>query len=439
METHVRKLGFKANFAYALLGNILHAASQWVMLVLLTKLGSVGMLGLFGLATAICTPVATLTNFHLAPLYITDFKNDARFAEYLNVRTLSSLLALGIVAVAAQAYGREIVAVTVLWSFAQLIVNIKDMYVAVMQKHERMDLYSVSKSVNAVLSALLFGAVLFLTRDLVPALASVIAVRLAVLLAFDYPVVRRRFETRSFERGAWPLRRQALEKYRSIVRYALPQGIIMSLITLQASLPRFFLGSHFNEREVGFFTATSSFMAAGTLVVGALAESTAPRLTALYHNDLARYKKLLLCLSLFGLAIGLAGVACSMLLGPRILTLFFTPDYASQAPILTLVMWASIPYFISSFLNNGLLISRTIVPQAYVYVLAGLVSLGLCALLVGEHGQAGGAVAMLGGALVTMLGTGWLNWIVYRRRKQALAASGKAAKTEFLTQAAQES
>jgi hypothetical protein len=46
---------------------------------------------------------------------------------------------------------------------------------------------------------------------------------------------------------------------------------------------------------------------------------------------------------------------------------------------------------------------------------------------------------MLGGALVTMLGTGWLNWIVYRRRKQALAASGKAAKTEFLTQAAQES
>ncbi|MGI8856402.1 MAG: hypothetical protein ACR2JW_11675, partial [Thermomicrobiales bacterium] len=51
----------RANFSWTFVGNVVYAACQWGMLVVLAKLGSPEVVGQFALGLAITAPVIMLT------------------------------------------------------------------------------------------------------------------------------------------------------------------------------------------------------------------------------------------------------------------------------------------------------------------------------------------------------------------------------------------
>ena len=58
------------NFLWTLSGNLVYATCLWGMLVVLTKLGSPGVVGRFSLAAAVATPVFMFANLQLRAVLV---------------------------------------------------------------------------------------------------------------------------------------------------------------------------------------------------------------------------------------------------------------------------------------------------------------------------------------------------------------------------------
>src|SRR2546429_8143700 len=91
----------RANFSYAVVGNVTYASCQWGILVALAKLGTVEMVGQYAYALAITTPVFLFANLQLNALQLTDDASSYTFSDYLSIRLFTCVVALVVIGVIA--------------------------------------------------------------------------------------------------------------------------------------------------------------------------------------------------------------------------------------------------------------------------------------------------------------------------------------------------
>src|SRR6516165_2263483 len=93
----------RINLLWTLAGNVIYAASQWGMLILLAKLSGPETVGQFALGLAITAPVFMLTNLQLRAVQATDARRDFLAGDYLALRLITTAvacLAVGVLALA---------------------------------------------------------------------------------------------------------------------------------------------------------------------------------------------------------------------------------------------------------------------------------------------------------------------------------------------------
>jgi O-antigen/teichoic acid export membrane protein len=91
---HSKPLTLRRNFSWTLVGNVVYAACQWGMLVVLAKLGSREIVGQFTLGLAVTAPVLMLANLQLRAVQVTDARHEYCFGDYLGLRLITTGLAL---------------------------------------------------------------------------------------------------------------------------------------------------------------------------------------------------------------------------------------------------------------------------------------------------------------------------------------------------------
>jgi O-antigen/teichoic acid export membrane protein len=324
----------RSNFAWTFAGNALYAAGQWALLSLLAKLGGSEMLGEYALAMAITAPVAMLSHLNLRALIATDVTGKHPFGDYLTVRLGATVV--GLAAIALLAEGNPVILAV---GIAQSAENISDAFYGSLQRRERMDRIARSMIARAVLSALALGVVLWQTRSIVAAASALAAARIISLLLFDV-------------RGAEPLVRTTRANQLTILRTALPLGVVLMLVTLNTNLPRYAIERSLGTRELGVFAAAASFLTGGNTVVNALGQSATPRLARYFAaGEGSSFRRLTLQLTAISALLGAAGVAGALLLGAQLLRLLYRAEFAPYANVLAAVMAAAIPIYIASTLG----------------------------------------------------------------------------------------
>jgi O-antigen/teichoic acid export membrane protein len=83
----------KKNFFWSLAGNIIYALCQWLMLVIIARLGNEKDVGAYTLALAISAPIVLFLGMNLRVVIATDQKHDFKFRDYLFLRIISSAIA----------------------------------------------------------------------------------------------------------------------------------------------------------------------------------------------------------------------------------------------------------------------------------------------------------------------------------------------------------
>ena len=169
-------VSLRSNVAWTFAGNAFYAASQWLILSLIAKLGNSQMLGEYALAVAITAPVVMLSHLNLRAVLVTDVHQVHPSGDYLAVRFWTTGAGLLIVAAIAllSPYPGTVAAVIILVGVAQGSEATSDIFFGMLQRRERMDKIASSMTARGILSVAALGIVLWLTHDLVWAVTALV-------------------------------------------------------------------------------------------------------------------------------------------------------------------------------------------------------------------------------------------------------------------------
>ena len=416
----LKPLTLRRNFSWTFTGNLIYAASQWGMLVVLAKLGSPEMVGQFTLGLAVTAPVIMFTNLQLRGIQATDAKGDYVFSDYLGLRLIGTGLALLIIAgiTLKAGYRWETSLVILAIALAKAFESISDVFYGLIQQHERMDRIAIALMIKGPLSLLLLGIGVSLTGSVVGG-----AIGLAVawgLVLFGWDLRNGRLILKNSSQGrdredllvadadAEPANSQnplyprwEVKTLAKLVWLALPLGLVMMLISLNTNIPRYFLERYLGERELGIFSAISYLMVAGNMVVSALAQSASPRLAKYYAaGNSTAFRTLLFKLVGVGLMLGAGGVFVAVVAGRQILTLLYKPEYGERADLFAWLMVVAGISYVSSFLGYGMTAARYFQVQMPLFALVTGASGLACLWLIPTMGVQGAVIALIVGAIV---------------------------------------
>lgn len=397
-------LSLRANFAWTLAGNIVYAGCQWGMLVALAKLGSPEMVGAFALGLAVTAPVVLFTNLQLRGVQASDAHHEHTFGEYLALRMIMALVALGAIGaiIGGAGYRGEQAWVIAVVGVAKVIESLSDIFYGLLQYHERMDRIAASMMIKGPLSLVALAAGVAITHSVLWGAMGLVVVWALVLAGYDVrngaTVLRAAHHTAPTSlrassedsiRPRWDARRLL-----RLGRLALPLGFVMMLVSLTTNVPRYFLQHDTGTRELGIFASLSYLMVAGTTVVDALGQSATPRLSKHFAaGDLHAFRTLLARLLGIGALLGGAGVAGGALVGRQALSLLYRPEYALHADVLVWLLAASGVGYLCSVMGYGLTAARRFVVQVPLN-LASVAMVALAsALLIPRYGLRGAAWA----------------------------------------------
>ena len=408
----------KTDFTWVLAGNIFYSACQWMIVVVLAKLGDPQKLGEYAWGLAVSAPIVLFANFQLRSLLASDLLVRFRFSQYLTFRLVSLAAALGIVAIVAGiGSSGEKATVIILVGAAQAVELVSETFYGLMQKRERMDRISKSLMYRGALSLAAMWITMYFTQSVVWALAALLLGRLFVLFTWDAS-----FEAVKSELGISP--RVSSDWMLPLFRMALPLGVISMLVSLNANVTRYFVEGHGGSAELGMYSAVASLLSAGTLVVSAYGQALfLPVAKACVSADRGEFRKFALLTVVLGALLGAGAVVISMLFGAAILTHLFRPEYARYSGVLVRLMIAGTIAFIASGLGFVMTAARSLRPQVPLLIIVGVATAASSAFLIPRYGLMGAADASLLAAIVQLAGTGVILHRVDRRLIKPLTTS----------------
>jgi O-antigen/teichoic acid export membrane protein len=402
----VKTPSLRANFIWTLVGNNLYAASQWGILILLSKLGTTEIVGKFALALAITAPVILFSNLALRSVQVTDASRSYEFGHYLALRLVTTSAAFLIIAgiVIVMRYPGDTSLVILMVGLAKSFESISDVIYGLLQQHEWMDKTSISMILKSFLSFLGVAAGLYLGKSLFWGAFGLAVAWGLTLVTYDLLVGKKLLELEEdpavvVKRSRWLKPLWNWDQTFRLARVSLPLGIAACLISLNLNIPRYFLERSFGENSLGIFAALAYPLVAGTLVINALGQSASPRLAKYFESgDVRKFWNLLFALTGLGLLIGLAGIVLVLLFGQQILGVIYQAEYAKYAREFLWLMLAAGIEFTFSFMGYGMTAAHYFKIQPVIYFISVTLSIGLGFLLIPVSG-------ILGAIQVTLITT----------------------------------
>jgi O-antigen/teichoic acid export membrane protein len=399
----------RLNVSWTFAGNVIYAACQWGMLVVLAKLGSPEMVGQFAFALAVTAPVFMLTNLQLRAVQATDVVDQFVFADYLGLRFLCTALALATIAGIAAFSGHSFTLAAVIFvvGVAKGTESISDAIYGLVQRHERMDLIARSMMLKGSVSLTAFAVTMALTGKLAMGATALAASWCVVLATYDLGLART-FSAVGRRTNAHPgfAPRFRVPTLVRLARLCLPLGFTATLASLTLNVPRYFIEHFSGARALGFFAAIAYLMVACTLVTHAIGQSAAPKLASRHASgNISAFRALLLKLCGIAAAPGIAGILVAILAGKTVLRMVYRADYASYSHIFVLLMIAATIFGAASILEYGMTAARILKPQPTLFAAMVVASIAACFLWVPTYGLEGAAFSLIFAASTQLVGS----------------------------------
>ncbi len=419
----IKSLTLRQNFSWTFVGNIIYAASQWGMLMVLAKFGSPEMVGQFTLGLAVTAPIIQFSSLQLRQIQTTDVKQQYLFGDYLGLRLLCvslSLLTIATISIIA-GYRWETSLVILVIGLSKVFESISDIFYGLFQHHERMDRIAISLMIKGPMALLMLGLGLYFSGSVLGGAIGLTGTWALVLIFYDVPngvsllkalALAQIDQTAAISQHNPPVTigdlqwqpRFNLSVLRSLVRLSLPLGLVMTLLSFNANMPRYFIQYHLGERELGIFSALSYLMVAGNIVISALGQSASPRLAKYYAAGRGKdFQDLLLKTILVGALLGGISIFMAAIAGKEILTILYRPEYAKQEHLFVLLMVAASIGYITSFLGYAMTAAQYFRVQMPLFTVATGISAFICFWLVPSHGSMGAAIALIVGLSFQLL------------------------------------
>lgn len=379
-----KRLSLSRNVLYNSVGSLVYLMSQWLINVLVVRLGSYADGGMLSLSVTLTNVFYVLATFSIRVYQASDVTGKFSAGRYISTRVMTSILGMGLCILFALAnvqYDGAQKSCIILYMLFKLTESLVDTFAAEQQKAMRMDYIFRSFIMRSVTSLGSFVAAMLLWHSLPLALLLMALTTMPVVLFYDGRIVRRMTGFRLTLRPAEAL---------PLLRAAWPMMVNSAMMTLLTSIPRYFL-EHFHGQEVmGIYAAIATpavIVQAGCSFV--YSPLVAPLSEKYARGDRAGFrttaiKAAVLVLALFGVVV--VGAA---LLGEWGLTILFGESIRSYAWLLIPALLTSLCSAMLYFFEVPLTIMSRLKSMTAVHLCAVALSLVLSVVLVPRLGMRG--------------------------------------------------
>lgn len=189
-----KKLSVGQNTLFNSVGSLYYLGCQWLITVLVVRLGSYESAGILSLCMSITNMFFTLASFGMRDFQVSDYEGKYTTAQYVSTRLLtclgSTILCCGVV-MFNRGYTAYEAACIIIYMFFRVAEALVDCFQAIEQKAERMDYNFISFLLRGTLLLVGFSAVLYLTQNLLLAIVTITLTSFGVVLFFDFPAGRK--------------------------------------------------------------------------------------------------------------------------------------------------------------------------------------------------------------------------------------------------------
>lgn len=409
---HARRPSFARNVGWGVAGNAGYALCQWLVLVVIARLGTPSMVGDYALGLAVGAPLVLLANLSLRTVLVTDTFHEHPFRRYLRVRATGMAAAVGAVCAAVWYFDLP-AAVVVLVGLAKAFDGVGDIYLGLLQRHHDQRAVAVAQLANGILTVALTGVLLAATGSVAWAAAGSAMGSLIAWLGFCAPLASRLLDATA--KAPQPKRhthRVSPPGTGALVWAALPLGLASGITSLTANVPRYALQDQLGTAALGAFAAAGYLVLTGNVLVSAVAQTLLPRLVDLHAAGARERFAALVRQSLIGVTVaGVLAVWAAALVGETVLRTVYGAEYADDAGTLVVLTIATAVAASCFVLDAALSAVRRFTGQLAVNA-AVLVAAAIAALaLVPRYGIGGAAWATVVAAAVHA----GLKWELLRR------------------------
>jgi O-antigen/teichoic acid export membrane protein len=381
------------SLGWTLAGEVMFAAGQFGMLVVMARLGSEAALGRYALGIAIATPLFVITSLHLRPTYVVSDDSRFEFGDYFGLRLIGAPLALVMAAAWSFAIGHdtETLAMIALVAVTRLSELVSDMCHAAAGRAEKLRRVGIARALRGMLLLAATAGALVVGASPVVAVGCGAIVGLMLTLLYDLPTARQFVSVRPrFDR----------ERMLGLTKLAAPVGLAGGLLGLTMNTPAYVLEQVAGLEELGRYTAVTSVIYISGVLNMAMGSAAIPRLARLYEADTRGFVRVLL--RLVGLAILLNGLifAGCIVAGRMYLEVAYGEAYGVLEEELFYAGVIVIATGLANLLSQTLVAMKFFRLQFVISVATFIAGIGLSVWLVSTRGLVGGVAAL--GAIVAV-------------------------------------
>jgi O-antigen/teichoic acid export membrane protein len=390
-------VSLKRNVSYMLMGNLMYALSQWGIIMVLAKLGSPTMVGLYTLGLAVTAPIILIFDLQLRSVLATDTLNEYYFHDYFALKGMGSfisLMVLGMV-IFIGGYKGEIAFIILLIGLTKLIESIIDLHYGLFQKMEKMEIIAKSLVTRGLASLFIIVILITITSSLLMAVIGYMITWVVLLIAVDVPKAKQLGATYSSAIN--------LKVIKKLFITSFPLGLVMMMISLNGNFPRYVIEEVVGIEAVGYFSAIFYIIVAGNLVINAIAQAISPRLSLYYsQQDYAKFTYLLTKFILIGFLYGFVCLILSIIFGKLFLGILYTHEYVQYYKLFILLVIAGAIAYGGAFLGIALTAMRKFTIQPILSIFWVLSTVVLSIWIIPKHGLIGAGVVAIVTAVVQL-------------------------------------
>jgi len=350
-------------------------------------------------------------------VHITDSANQYAFGSFRVARRVCMVLAALILIPIAfwKSAGRPDLVFFLIFmgvSAGKIVDALGEIYWGLYQKDERMDLFALATGMRGVLMAVAFllgppvvWYLIYKQGALSTAFLGYGTVAAVILTAVFWAFVVWRLDIRYGRRMRYYNTAWSWAEVWTVLVKAFPLGIVILLMTLTTSIPRWVIEATYGEngfRYLGFFAALTYIVIAGNLITIQLGHASSNRLALTYRASLRRFLMLLVKLEAVACFVGISMLLVAHLCGEWLLRVCYGAEYAAYHSQFMIIVVSQCFALVSSILGFATTQMRVFWFQVFVWVLLCGVAWGFSVWLVPQDPIRGGAYSMLAVALAQL-------------------------------------
>lgn len=404
-----KQLSIKQNMLYNSIGNFIYGISQWLLVVIVTRLNGYEDAGVLSLAIAVVAVLYTISLYGMRVFQATDVLYSYSDGDYITSRIITVIISLPLCVafIFINGYSNNKAAVIGAFMLYRCIEACSDVFHGILQRKKRMDYIGISVTIRAILILIAFVGTLSAGGSLWLACLSMAVASVIVLLFFDIPSTKHICNTTPTF---------SVKKQKSLLWTCFPLMSAALVYNAVLATPRYYLERIVSDEILGVFSA----LYVPTLFITSMATYLLSPIAVEFgecakNNDYKKFMKLFYTSSALIMGVSIIASGGAYILGDFALKIFYGKDMSNYIIQFVALTFISGLYALIFLMGNIFTVLRWLYFMLITHIIVFVISIAITPQIISSF-ELWGAVFVTGFIAIIYLIIN-IGGIIYLSRK----------------------